>query len=144
MEMHIHWCSFTAAGVNDVAGSEAWAGVPLALMQPVSCTAEHVNLGINARLVKTAERFAVSQPTVGQSVCQRPLLSAASKEQDVRVCRCRMPALLARQAAGSIPAFPAAYSFSVINGSEFCARCESRRASVAVLRREPPASGSVS
>lgn len=103
MEIHTHRCSFTAAGVNHVAGPEGWAGVPLALMQPVSCTAEHVNLGINARLVKTAERFAVSQPTVGQSVCQRPLLSAASKEQDVCVCRCWMPALLDRQASGLHP-----------------------------------------
>lgn len=114
-------------------------GVPLAPMQPVSCTAEHVNLGINARLVKkTAERLAVSQPTAGpECVCQRPLLSAASTEQDVCVCLRRTPALLDRQAAGSIPPFPAAYSLSVTNGSEFCARCESRRARAAALRREP-------
>lgn len=102
-------CSSPAAVVKREAGPEAWAGVPLALMQPVSCTAEHVNLDINVCLVKTAERFTVSQPTVGQSACQRPLLSAASKEQDVCVCHCRMPALLAHQATGSIPAFPAAY-----------------------------------
>lgn len=50
---------------------------------------------------------------------------------------CRMPALLASQAAGSIPAFPAAYSSSVINGSKFCACCESRRARAAVPGCEP-------
>lgn len=36
---------------------------------------------------------------------------------------CRMPALLARRAAGCIPAAPVAYSFRLINGSQFCACC---------------------
>lgn len=48
-----------------------------------------------------------------------------------------MPALLVSQAVGSIPEFPAAYSFSVINGSKFCACCEFRRARAAVPGCEP-------
>lgn len=60
---------------------------------------------------------------------QRLLLWAPSKEKKRCIClkegSCRMPALLASQTAGSIPAFPAAYSFSVINRSKFCACCES-------------------
>lgn len=48
-----------------------------------------------------------------------------------------MLALLASQAADSIPAFPAAYSFSVINGSKFCACCEPCRARAAAPGCEP-------
>lgn len=72
---------------------------------------------------------------------RRLLLWAPSKEKKRCIClqegSCRMPALLVSQAVGSIPEFPAAYSFSVINGSKFCACCESRRARAAVPGCEP-------